>query len=84
MFTDIRAAKSGLISFAFLGAVALIAYLFASPEIPQFIGVNKFIENGSLTERVAKLVDAGLYATYILFGLAILAIAYSSVSKIFK
>lgn len=84
MFTDKRAAKKGIISIVFLGAVALIAYLLASPEIPQFIGVDKFIDNGKLTERVAKLVDTGLYATYILFGLAVIAIAFSSVSKLFK
>ena len=84
MFTDKRAAKRGLIAVGFLGAVALISYLLASPEIPQFPGVDKFIDNGTLTERVAKLVDTGLYATYILFGLAILSIVYSSVSRIFK
>lgn len=84
MFTDKRAAKKGIISIVFLGAVALIAYLLASPEIPQFIGVDKFIDSGKLTERVAKLVDTGLYATYILFGLAVIAIAFSSVSKLFK
>jgi hypothetical protein len=56
----------------------------ASPDIPQFIGVDKFIANDTLNERVAKLIDTGLYTTYILFGLAILAIAFSSVSKMFK
>lgn len=84
MFTDKRAAKKGLISIAFLGVVALISYLMASPEIPKFPGVDKYIANGSLTSQVAKLIDTGLYATYILFGLAVLAIAYSTVSKIFK
>ena len=84
MIMDKRAAKRGLVSIVFLGVVALISYLLASPEIPQFMGVDKFINDGTLTERVAKLTDTGLYATYILFGLAILAIAYSTVSKIFK
>jgi DMSO reductase anchor subunit len=84
MITDKRAAKRGLIAIAFLGAVALISYLMASPEIPQFPGVDKYIADGTLNERVSKLIDTGLYATYILFGLAILAIAYSTVSRIFK
>jgi len=84
MVADINAAKKGLISVVFLGAVALIAYLLASDEIPQFIGVQKFINDGTLTEQVAKLVDTGLYATYILIGLAILSIAYSSVVNSFK
>jgi hypothetical protein len=52
--------------------------------IPQFIGVDKFIENGTLTPRIAKMVDAGLIATYLLFGIAILSIVWSSVSQIFK
>ncbi|SHI45211.1 hypothetical protein SAMN05444280_102131 [Tangfeifania diversioriginum] len=84
MFTDIKAAKKGLISVVFLGAVALVSYLLASDEIPQFIGVQKFINDGTLTEQVAKLVDTGLYATYILIGLAVLSIAYSSVVNLFK
>jgi len=84
MFTDKKAARGGIISIVFLGLVALIAYLLASPEIPQFIGVDKFINDGTLNERVAKLVDTGLIATYILIALAILSIAFSSVSRLFK
>ncbi len=84
MFTDKKAAKNGLISIAFLAIVALIAYVLASPEIPQFVGVDKFIADGTLNEQVAKLVDTGLYATYILLGLAILAIASSSVMRLFR
>ena len=84
MFTDKQAAKGGIIAFVFLGAVALVSYLLASSEIPQFIGVDKFINNGTLTEKVARLVDAGLIATYILLGLAILSIAASSVTRLFK
>jgi len=84
MFTDIKAAKKGLISLVFLGAVAVIAYLLASDEIPQFIGVQKFINDGTLTAQVAKMVDAGLYATYILLGLAVLSILFSGVTRLFK
>lgn len=84
MFTDKKAAKGGIISIVFLGVVALIAYLLASPEIPQFIGVDRFINDGTLNERVAKMVDTGLIATYILLALAILSIAFSSVSRLFK
>ncbi len=84
MITDMKAAKKGIISILFLGAVAVISYLLASDEIPQFIGVQKFINDGTLNEQVAKLVDTGLYATYILLGLAVLAIAFSSVTRLFK
>ena len=84
MATDKKAAKGGIISLAFMGAVVLVSYLLASPEIPQFIGVEKFLNDGSLNESVAKWVDTGLYATYILLGLAIVSIAGMSVMRLFK
>jgi hypothetical protein len=82
--TDKKAAKGGLISLVFLGVVALVSYLMASSEIPQFIGVDKFINNGTLTEGIAKLVDTGLYATYILLGIAILSIVLTPLVRMFK
>ena len=81
---DKKAAKGGIIALVFMGVVALVSYLLASPEIPQFIGVDKFINDGTLNEQVAKLVDTGLYATYILLALAILSIALSSVTRLIK
>ena len=84
MVTDMRAAKKGIIALAFMGAVVLVAYLFASDAIPQFAGVQKFIDNGTLTSQVAKLVDTGLNVTYILLGLALLSIVFSSVTRLFK
>lgn len=84
MATDIKAAKKGLISLVFLVAVAVVSYLLASDAIPQFAGVQKFINDGSLTPQVAKMVDAGLYATYILLAIAVLSILFSSVTRLFK
>ncbi len=84
MVTDIRAAKKGLISLVFLGVVVGVAYVLASDEIPQFLGVQKFIDDGTLTAQVAKMVDTGLYVTYILLGLAVLSIMFSSVTRLFK
>jgi len=82
--TDKKAAKGGLISLVFMGGVVLVSYLLASPEIPQFIGVEKFLNDGSLNASVAKLVDTGLYATYILLAIAVLSIAGMSVARLFK
>lgn len=82
--TDKKAAKGGIISLVFMGAVVLVSYLLASSEIPQFIGVDKFLNDGTLNEKIAKMVDAGLYATYILLGLAILSIVFTSVTRLFK
>ena len=84
MVTDKKAARGGLLALGFFVVVAVISYSLASDAIPQFIGVNKFINDGTLTARVAKLVDTGLYATYILLGLAILSIVFSSVPRLFN
>jgi len=84
MVTDINAAKKGLISILFLGVVFVISYLLASDTIPQFIGVQKFINDGTLTPQVAKLVDTGLHAMYILLALAVLSIVFSSINRAFK
>lgn len=84
MFTDKKAAKGGIISFVALGAVVLVSYILASPEIPQFIGVDKFIREGIINENIVKLVDTGLYATYILLGVAVISIVFSSVTRLFK
>ena len=82
--TDRKALKGGLIALGFFAVVAVISYSLASDAIPQFVGVDKFLNEGTLTAKVAKLVDTGLYATYILLGLAILSIVFSSVSRLFK
>ncbi len=82
--TDKKAAKGGLIALVFMGAVVLVAYLLASPEIPQFLGVDKFVNDGTLTAQVAKMVDTGLYATYILLGIAVFSILVTAITNAFK
>lgn len=84
MVSDIGAAKKGLISVGAIVLIAIAAYSLASDSIPQFIGVDKFIADGTLTPSIAKMVDAGLIATYLLFGIAIISTVWSSVSQIFK
>ena len=83
-FTDAAAAKQGLISLVFMVVVFGIAYVLASDAIPTFVGVEKYIADGTLTPKVSKLVGTGLYATYIMLFLAILGIAGSSVTRLFK
>jgi len=84
MVSDIGAAKKGLISLVAVAVLAVVAYSLASDVMPQFIGVDRFIADGTLTPNIAKLVDTGLIATYLLFGLAIVSIVWSSISQIFK
>ncbi|MBN1822197.1 MAG: hypothetical protein JXR31_00640 [Prolixibacteraceae bacterium] len=80
--TDTSALKRSLISLGFLVVVAVIAYLLASGEYPS--GVQKYVDNGTLTHKISKLIGTGLYATYILLFIAIIGMAVSSVSKLFK
>jgi len=79
--TNKQAAKSSLISLVFMGAVGVIAYVLASPEIPQFIGIDKFIAEG-LTGNTVKLVDTGLHATYILLAIAVISIVLGPVIRL--
>ena len=84
MVTDKKAAKRGLLTLLIFVVIVGVSYLFASDAMPQFLGVDKFINNGTLTPRVSKLIDTGLYTMYILLGVAVISIAYSSVSRLFK
>lgn len=84
MATDFNSSKKGLLTLAGFAVVAVIAYMLASDAIPQFFGVEKFIASGALTAQIAKMIDTGLIMTYLLLGAAVLAIAWSSVSQVFK
>lgn len=81
---DKKAAKSALIAIVFLGAVVGLSYMFSDSSIPVFYGVEKFVESGDLTPNVSKWIGTGLIATYILSGLAVLGIVWSSISSILK
>lgn len=84
LMSDKKAAKSALIAIVFLGAVVGFAYMFSDSEIPKFYGVEKFIEDGTIDANVSKWVGTGLIATYILSGLSIIGIIWSSISRILK
>ena len=83
-FTDKDASKKGLMVLVFALVVLGISYLFASDAIPQFYGVEKFVQDGTLTNSVSKWIDTTLYASYILLFLSLIGIAVSSVVRIFK
>ena len=84
MATDFRAAKQGLLGVGFIILLFFIAYLMASDEIPQFLGADKFVADGTLTSSSAKWIETGLYGTYLSFGIAVVSLIYSSVSRLFK
>ncbi len=68
-----------LISIAVMVIVIVIAYGFAGNEFTAYQ-----LEELRTTAHTSTLVGMGLYATYITFGLTIVAIFYASIIKIFK
>lgn len=68
-----------LISVAVLAVVIIAAYSIAGNDFTDYR-----LEELKTTAETSKLVGMGLYATYIAFGLTVVAILYSSVIKLFK
>lgn len=68
-----------LISIAIMIVVIIIAYAFAGNEFTAYQ-----LEELKTTAHTSTLVGMGLYATYIAFGLTVVAIFYASIIKIFK
>lgn len=75
-----KQAMGALMGIGALGVVVLLSYIFASGEIPQFLGYEKF----DITEGLSKYVGTGLWSMYILGILAVVSIIYTEVSKAFK
>ena len=84
MIIDPAAAKKSLVAVIGIVVIFGIAYMLSPDEMPRFFGVDKFIEDGTLTLTVSKWIDTGLIVTYILFALTLLATIYWSVVQVFK
>ena len=80
IFSSGKNAKKGLMGVGILVGLVVISWLIASPEIPQFLGVEDF----DLTPAVSRNVGTGLIATYILAIVAIGSMIYSEVSGLFR
>ena len=67
--------------------VSLVVFLIIL-IIAYSVSTNTFsplrLEELDVTAETSKLVGTGLYLTYVLFGLAILAAIYASIVKVFK
>jgi uncharacterized membrane protein len=73
----------GAIKFAIiLGGMVLIAIISYSVSTNTFTALQ--LEKMDITESTSKMVGAGLYITYVMFGAALLSIIYTAVSRIFK
>jgi len=68
--------------FVLLGTIVLVvvSYLLASNQVLTITGYEGTDNN----PETLKIVGTGLYATYILAGLALLSIAYVEIAKYFK
>jgi DMSO reductase anchor subunit len=81
LFADFKSAKGSLFGVGFMVIVVLVSYFLASGDMPKFPGVQKFIDDGTLTPNVSKWVDTGLITCYFLIGIAILSLIFSSLSR---
>lgn len=81
MITNPKNAKKSLVGVIALVAVVVIAYFFSSGELMKFSSAElaKFNVPSTL-----KQVDTGIISTYILVGVAVIAMIYSEVAKMFK
>jgi hypothetical protein len=83
-FSSIEDAKKSLLPVGGLLVVFLFAYIMSSSEMPQFYGAQKLIEDGTLTPKVSKYVDTGLYSVYILSIVSVISLIYSSLARFWK
>jgi uncharacterized BrkB/YihY/UPF0761 family membrane protein len=80
MIINPKGAKKSLIGIAGAAVLILIAYYLADDSVlnlPHYTGKDN-------VPATLKMVDTGLFTTYLLAGLAIVAIIYSEISKAFK
>lgn len=80
IFSSAKSAKQGLMSLGILVILVFIAWLIASPEIPQFLGVEEF----NVTPAISRNVGTVLVITYILFIVAIGSMLYYAVKNMFS
>jgi hypothetical protein len=81
MISNPKNAKKSLLGVVVLVAIVVVAYIFSSAELMKFTdpAMAKFNIPSTL-----KQVDTGIFTTYILVGVAIIAMIYSEVAKMFK
>ncbi|MFH1001086.1 MAG: hypothetical protein V1783_09625 [Bacteroidota bacterium] len=74
-----KAAVRTLIVFVFLVVLWFVAYSLSGNSFSQLE-----LEKMNTTAEVSKMVGAGLIYTYFIFGMAVVAIIYASISNFFK
>jgi hypothetical protein len=72
--------KKGLIGIVAFVVIIFIANMMAKNQVVT----DEFLESGTVTTQDLIMTDTGLYTFYALIIIAILAIIFSEVSRIFK
>lgn len=80
IFNSAKTAKRSLISIGILAVMIFISFSFASPVIPNFLGVEKF----NITPAISRAVGTGLFAMYLFFIVAVISIFYTEIRSAFK
>lgn len=78
LFGNLKNAKNGLIGFAMLIAVLVIAYAVSPAE------TGAFYDKKGISPGLSKLIGGGLVATYIMTIGVVGSILYSEIAKWFK
>jgi hypothetical protein len=77
--TNPKNIKMMLISLGVGAVVLVVSYMIAGNDYTALQ-----LEQMNISEQTSKFVGMGLNATFIMFGLAILAFLYSAISKVIK
>jgi len=75
-----KGAKNVIIGLVIIGIIVLISYFLATDQVMHIPGYS----GADNVPSTLKTVGTGLYTTYILFFLSILAILYSEINSAFK
>jgi hypothetical protein len=80
MFTNPKSGLKTLLSIAILGLILFIGYQLADDTVMQIPGYDG---PDNVANRL-KLTGMGIYTMYIMLGATLLAMVYSSVSRLFN
>lgn len=75
-----KSAIKPAITLVGVGVLVLISYSMASDAIPEFLGSQNF----DVSPSESKWVETSLFGMYILFGIAIVALIYTELSRIWR
>ncbi len=75
-----KSAIKPIIVLVVIAILIIVSYSMASDVIPVFLGSDNF----EITASTSKWVEASLYGMYILFGITVVALVYTELSRIWR